>query len=355
MATPGILGGHAHRWARILQPLIPMRPEAGQPGRAGSNGGVEVACHLSFLHHRIGSDGEVVAGTAGHLSCVPSGTTSAKTSSTGPRCRGGTAWSEGQVATARNEPRRKVFATAPLQYWEETGVIDQQSTRVEGSSALRDARVSMSLLMLHLVAGGAAPAVAFTPTPQEACCQAILDGSDTSICGGELPSEDECRNILEDMGSAAARQRNHTDEPSARERRTEEQERKIDASGPTLVACAGIIISLLLVIVAAKFFDRRKVREYLAGVLFFLNSAVLVVAALYGLIALLCGIGNSCATTNLFLVYVVISIPAGVALLSVVFAKYLRAEHKARMSAWVLILNGILLTTIIGFRIGTSG
>lgn len=157
------------------------------------------------------------------------------------------------------------------------------------------------------------------------------------------------------MASAATRQLDLTDESSAREGRTEEPERTLDASGPTLVICAGIIISLLLVISAARFLEGARVRQCLSGVLFLLNLAVLVMAALYGLIAFLCRIGDSCTNTNLFLVYVVMSIPAALALLSVVFLKYLRAERKARMSAWVLIVSLILLATIIGYGIGTSG
>lgn len=91
-----------------------------------------------------------------------------------------------------------------------------------------------------------------------------------------------------------------------------------------------------------------------AATFFLLNLMVFVAVLLYAIIVLLCRIGDSCATTNLLLVYVTIAIPVGAILLTAIFIRYLRSATRARMNAGMLLFNVIALATIFIFRIGTS-
>ncbi len=72
-------------------------------------------------------------------------------------------------------------------------------------------------------------ALAFAPTPAEACCMAVVNREDAAICGETLPSAHECRRILENMSAAAARHWESIDAASERAGKTEAQVRNARA------------------------------------------------------------------------------------------------------------------------------
>jgi len=188
---------------------------------------------------------------------------------------------------------------------------------------------------------------------------AIRNGGDAAVCGATRPSAGECRIVLEGMTAAAARSMENVGRTSGQARRAEEPVRNAGADGEgsgrmDLIGYAGIAILVVALAYASSFFKGTRLRGMVAATFFLLNLMVFVAVLLYAIIVLLCRIGDSCATTNLLLVYVTIAIPVGAILLTAIFIRYLRSATRARMNAGMLLFNVIALATIFIFRIGTS-
>ncbi len=202
-------------------------------------------------------------------------------------------------------------------------------------------------------------ALAFAPTPAEACCMAVVNREDAAICGETLPSAHECRRILENMSAAAARHWESIDAASERAGKTEAQVRNARADDmggrlSNIPVYAGIAILVLAFAYAFSFLNRTRLRGILTAAIFLLNLMGCIAVVLYVSIVLLCRIGDGCATTNLLLVYVALSIPVGLILLPAIFITYLRSASQAKMSLGMLLFNVLSLATIFIFKIGTS-
>ena len=149
----------------------------------------------------------------------------------------------------------------------------------------------------------------FTPTRQEACCQAVVQGlADAAPCGAERPSVEVCTEVLAAMSRAAeaqarARAQTQTQGPDERSP-TEVRPRSPSGAGRSI---AVLLVSVLAALAVWRVGIRRVARPVLGLGVFVATQAL----AAWGLTTLAC-VPLRCVDTMGLGVLLVSLLPAGV-------------------------------------------